>query len=99
MKLRRRHILAGLVLASLPDVTSAQTASRVYRIGLLTPAAPLVDTSPFGTPLVTGLAHHGYTLGRNLAFERRGAEGHIDRLPHLVEELIASKVDVIVAFG
>jgi len=29
----------------------------------------------------------------------RGAEGHLDRLPGLVAELVASKVDVIVAFS
>jgi len=46
-----------------------------------------------------GLAQHGYTQGANLVFERRGAEGHLDRLPHLLEELVTSKVDVIVTFG
>ena len=99
MKLHRRHVLAGLVLAAVPGGTAAQTASKVYRVGLLTPAAPLADTSPFGAPLVRGLAKHGYMLNRNLVFERRGAEGHLDRLPHLVAELVASNVDVIVAIG
>jgi len=37
-------------------------------------------------------------LDKNLTFERRGAEMQLDRLPRLVNEL-ASKVDVIVAFG
>ena len=32
-------------------------------------------------------------------FERRATEGHIDRLPRLVDEIVASKVDVIVTFG
>jgi putative tryptophan/tyrosine transport system substrate-binding protein len=32
-------------------------------------------------------------------FERRGAEAHMDRLPRLVDELAASKVDLIVTFG
>src|SRR3954470_6432030 len=99
MKVHRRHVLAGLVLAAGPGGTAAQTASKVYRVGLLTPTAPLADTSPFGAPLVRGLAQHGYSQGRNLVFERRGAEGHPDRLPHLVADLVASKVDVIVAFG
>jgi len=31
--------------------------------------------------------------------ERRGAEAHVDRLPRFVEELVASKVDIIVTFG
>jgi putative ABC transport system substrate-binding protein len=32
-------------------------------------------------------------------FERRGAETHTDRLPRLVEELVATKVDVILTVG
>src|SRR3984893_11565288 len=69
------------------------------RVGLLSASAALTDTSPNGVALIRGLAQHGYELGRNLAFERRGAEGHVDRLPRLVEELAAIKVDVIVATG
>jgi putative ABC transport system substrate-binding protein len=46
-----------------------------------------------------GFAKHGYMPGRNLEFERRGADAHIDRLPRLVEELLATKVDVILTVG
>src|SRR5829696_6861020 len=99
MKVHRRHVLAGLVLAAGPGRPAAQARSEVYRVGLLTPTAPLADTSPFGAPLVRGLAQHGYRLDRNLVLERRGAEGHLDRLPQLVAELVASNVDVIVAMG
>src|SRR3954447_15539253 len=99
MTVHRRHVLAGLVLATRPGRTAAQPASKVYRVGLLTPTAPLTDTSAFGAPLVRGLAQHGYSQGSNLVFERRGAEGHLDRLPQLVAELVASHVDAIVAFG
>src|SRR3954470_22321493 len=99
MKVHRRHVLAGLAGAAMPGGAAAQTGSKVYRVGLLTPTAPLADTSPFGAPLVRGLAQHGYSQGRNLIFERRGAEGLLDRLPQLVAELVASHVDVIVAFG
>src|SRR3954466_751867 len=45
MKVHRRHVLAGLVLAAGPGGTAAQTASKVYRVGLLTPTTPLADTS------------------------------------------------------
>src|SRR6266496_2017086 len=70
-----------------------------YRVGLLSAGAPIVDNSSQGAALIRGFTQRGYKLGRNLAFERRGAEGHIDRLPRLVDELAASTVDVIVTFG
>jgi len=71
----------------------------VYRIGLLSPGPPVADNSPFGAALIRGLARQGYALAQNLTFERRGAEAHMERLPRLVDELVASKVDLIVTFG
>jgi putative ABC transport system substrate-binding protein len=87
-------LLSGAALAW-PRAALPQTTSRIYRIGLLNSGEPLSDTSYFGAAIIRGFAKHGYTLGHNLAFERRGALAHIDRLPRLVDELLASKVDVI----
>jgi ABC-type uncharacterized transport system substrate-binding protein len=92
------QVLGGALIAA-PWGAQAQTGPKVHRIGLLSAAAPMADNSPFGVPLIRGLAQHGYTQGRNVVFERRGAEGHLDRLPRLVDELAASKVDVIVTTG
>ncbi len=89
-------LLGGAALAW-PRVVAAQ--SPVYRIGLLSSGAPIPENSPQGTALIRGLTEHGYELGKNLVFERRGAEAHTDRLPRLVEELVASKVDLIVTLG
>jgi putative tryptophan/tyrosine transport system substrate-binding protein len=73
--------------AAWPTRALAQSPNKTYRIGLL----GVVDKSPFDAPLTNGLAKHGYVVDRNLAFERRP--------PQLVSELVASKVDLIVAFG
>ncbi|HZK90282.1 MAG TPA: ABC transporter substrate-binding protein [Stellaceae bacterium] len=92
------RLLGGLGFAA-PLAALAQNPSKTYRVGLLGAGLPITDNSPFGAALIKGLAEHGYQLGKNLAFERRGAEGHIDRLPQLVAELAASTVDVIAATG
>src|SRR5712691_8955600 len=99
--MRRRAFIAllGSGVLALPCTAIAQTASRIYRIGLLNAGEPLSDTSYFGAAIIRGFATHGYTLGRNLTFERRGAQAHIDRLPRLVEELVASKVAVILTLS
>jgi putative ABC transport system substrate-binding protein len=43
-----------------------------------------------------GLRDLGYVEGRNLVFERRYADGRLERLPDLAAELVRLRVDVIV---
>jgi len=99
--MKRRQFL-GLVTSAailLPHRASSQAVNRTYRVGLFNRGAAVTDTSPYGAALIRGLEKRGYVLGRNLAFERRGAGGRFDLLPGLLDELVASKVDVIVAIG
>jgi putative ABC transport system substrate-binding protein len=92
------RLLGGSALL-LSRAALAQTPAKVDRVGLLGSGAAITDASPIGAALIKGLSRQGYELGRNLAFERRGAEGHLDRLPRLVAELAASNVEVIVTTG
>src|SRR6516165_6555109 len=46
-----------------------------------------------------GLRETGYVEGGNVAFEYRWAEGHYDRFPALVAELVSLKVNLIGAFS
>jgi putative ABC transport system substrate-binding protein len=98
--MRRRKFLRLMgIVALMPHSASAQSATRTYRVGLFNRGTPIADTSGYGKALIRGLEKRGYVLGRNLEFERRGAGGRFDILPNLLAELVASKVDVIVAFG
>src|SRR5215813_4664031 len=45
-----------------------------------------------------GLRDLGYIEGQNIRFEFRSAEGQINRLPELADELVRLKVDVIVTW-
>ncbi len=99
MKSRIVFTLLVLALAYGAAEAAAQSATQIYRVGLLSVAAEPTDESPFAAGLVRGFARHGLVLGQNLAFERRAAHGHLGRLPQLVDELVASKVAVIVTSG
>jgi putative ABC transport system substrate-binding protein len=97
MKRRNFIIILGGAAVAQPACLLAQTSSTVYRVGLLNGGG--LSAGPFEGALMRGLAQHGYVPNQNLALERRGAEGHADRLPRLVAELAASKVRVIIALG
>ena len=84
--------LAGGLLAA-PLVAEAQQAAKIARIGYLGRKA----NSHLLAAFLQGLRDLGYVEGRNVVIEVRDAEGKFERLPALVAELVALKVDVIVA--
>jgi putative ABC transport system substrate-binding protein len=88
--------LTGGLLAA-PLAAEAQQAAKVPRIGYL--AGYLAATPHLPEAFGQGLRDLGYVEGRNLVIETRDAEGKLERLPALAAELVALKVDVIVAGG
>jgi putative ABC transport system substrate-binding protein len=87
--------VAGGLLAA-PLAGKAQQLEKVWRIGLLGPAAERAYTDPVMS-LRAGLRDLGYFEGNNIVFEYRFAEDKYERLLDLAAELVRSKVDVIVA--
>jgi putative tryptophan/tyrosine transport system substrate-binding protein len=81
-----------LVSLTTPCASQAQQTAQLYRIGWLHPSA----AGPRAT-FRDALRELGYVEGKNLAFEVRGAEGKFEQFPRLAAELVASRVDVLVA--
>jgi putative ABC transport system substrate-binding protein len=97
---RRRAIAA--MAASLVMVrhrADAQTADRVWRVGILRPSAPPLESDTTGTGIPNALRDLGYVQGRNLVLELRYADGNFDRLPALAREMVQARVDLIIAIG
>jgi len=92
---RRDTVLALLALGAAPFAAEAQPAAKIVRIGFL----PFnLATSPHVLEAFRhGLRDLGYVEGRNVVIEYRDAEGKLERLPALAAELVALKVDVILA--
>jgi len=91
-------VTLNLALLSAPPTTLAQETGKTSRIGFLSPGGAEQD-SFLWSPLLDVLRERGWAEGRNLAFERRDAEGDYDRLPDLAAELVRLKLDLLVARG
>ena len=91
-----RWAVAVLVFAA-SLAADAQSPGKVYRIGYLSlGSASGTYTRPLDA-FRQGLHELGWVEGRNVHIEYRFAEGQVDRLPGLADELVQLKVDVIVA--
>lgn len=94
---RREFItLLGGVAATWSAAARAQQATRVWRIGILSPA-PSSRQSDNLTAFRHGLNDLGYIDGKSMHLEQRFADGTLDRLPALAAELVQANVDIILA--
>jgi putative tryptophan/tyrosine transport system substrate-binding protein len=92
-------ILLGAAVFVLPRDSVAQPSARTYRLGTLTGNVALSVNSPDGATLLNAMGQRGYTLGKNLAYDARGAGGELSKIPQLIQDFTASGVDVIVTVG
>jgi len=95
MKRREFVRLLGGAAAAWPLGASAQQTPKIPRIGFLISGLAVNPHLP--EAFRRGLHDLGYVEGRNVAIEYRDAEGKLERFPALAAELVALKVDVIVA--
>src|SRR5438876_5543378 len=100
--MRRREFitLLGGAAATWPMVAQAQSG-KVYRVAfLVAPSfAPGSAAASLADEIARRLEQSNLTSRATIEFTRRAAEGHLERLPALVTELVAVKVDVIVTGG
>ena len=97
---RRRFLLTALASAFVtPLVAEAQQAGKVWRIGILSPAATSATAAPYVDALRSNLGELEWIDGHNIAFEERYSAGEPELLPQLAAELVNQKVDVILATG
>ncbi len=96
-KMAKRKLCAWLLVAIFPAtglLAEAQQAKKIPRIGYLGLGSGPTETD---TGFKQQLRDLGWVEGQNVTIEYRWAANDIGRLPILAEELVRSKVDVMVA--
>jgi putative tryptophan/tyrosine transport system substrate-binding protein len=92
--MKRREVITLLGGAAAWPLAARAQQAAARRIGVL-----LVGLSPDSKQAQhfrQGLRDAGYAEGRNVVIEWRSAQGNYDRVPELVDDLIQSRVEVIV---
>jgi putative ABC transport system substrate-binding protein len=94
MKSRRGFLIALGGTLAWPRFAVAQQAERTYRVGWLSSQS---RTEPYNMAFEQRLRELGFDEGRNLVIEFRNAQGRIERLPALAEDLARRNCDVFLA--
>jgi putative ABC transport system substrate-binding protein len=101
--MRRREFitLLGAAAAGWPRAAHAQQAARIPQIGVLSFGRGDISDASLATinAFVPALGELGYTEGKNIAFERKFADGDANKLNELAQELVEHRVDAVVALS
>lgn len=90
-------VVGTFILGAVYLAEAQQTTKTLPRIGVIASTGAPGTSSPWFDSFRLGLQHLGYVEGKDILIERLYAEGRLDRMPALVDNLVQQKVDVIVA--
>src|ERR1041385_8114052 len=85
--------LSLTIAMMIPGIAQAQQSKKLPRVGILFIGG---RNQPHLQEFKEGLRERGYSEAKNIVLDYRYAEGKVDRLPALANELVQLKVDVIV---
>jgi putative ABC transport system substrate-binding protein len=101
--MRRREFitLLGGAAVSLPLAAHAQQAIKIPQIGVLSLGRGDKSDASLNTvdAFMPALREFGYIEGQNIAFYRKFADGDVNKLGELAQELVEHRVDAIVALA
>jgi putative ABC transport system substrate-binding protein len=97
----RREFIAGLGgVAAWPLAARAQSAERVRRLGVLTGGDENdPEYKARVSALIQAFADLGWTVGRNVRMDLRGAGGDIYQIRRFAKELVDPQPDIILTSG
>ena len=89
-------ILVAVMLLACTVIADAQQAKKISRIGYVSGTGDMTNQGPYVEALRQGMRELGYVEGKTFAIEYRGAEGNLQRVPAIVQELVQQRVDILV---
>lgn len=90
-------VVSSFVLGAVYSAGAQQMTKSLPRIGFISSAATPGKRAPLPNAFQKELRDLGYVEGKNILIEMRYAEGRLDRMPSLVNELVKEKVNIILA--
>jgi putative ABC transport system substrate-binding protein len=94
--IRRDALLTVVALLAVPLSALAQNVPKIPRIGFMRGERP---PQAYLDAFESGLRKQGFIAGQNVRVEYRFPAAGATELPRIANELVASKVDIIVAAG
>ncbi|MGH8613847.1 MAG: ABC transporter substrate-binding protein, partial [Gammaproteobacteria bacterium] len=86
---------SGIAVLGSPVARAAEPADKVARLGFVG-----TESLSRGVPAFWERLHElGWLEGKNLVVETRWAEGRVEQLPALMNQVLAQKVDVLFTYG
>lgn len=95
---RREFLKLASLAAALPLTAQAQQAGNARKVGFLYPG-PLAGASPRIKAIVSGLRAGGFREPEDVQILARVTEGDATKLAPMAADLVAQKVDLIIASG
>jgi putative ABC transport system substrate-binding protein len=85
--MKRREFITLLGVAATWPIVARGQQSSIPVIGFINGSSATAYAA-YVQAFIRGLAETGHTVGENVAIEYRWAEGHYDRIPDMVDDLV-----------
>ena len=93
-QLKRRDFIAWLSVVATWPIAARGQPSGIPVIGFINGSSATAYAA-FVQAFIRGLAETGHIVGENVAIEYRWAEGHYDRIPDMINDLVRRRVALL----